>query len=159
MLSRCIILITSFCLLGVTVVPGALIPCCCKSAIKIRAEHQRAGIEVGGCSHVPKSCCSHAPKSSSPHIPKSCCSHDGTGTMPIKTVNNNCGTCRCLEQLQIVALSGYDTSISFVRMLSLNSVAAEITGIFSPENNSGILCRVTGPRTTSIGLQTCSLRC
>lgn len=107
MVSRSVIFLVCISLVGVTVLPASLLPCCCK--------FERVRMLAGGTASqcplhkekrpdfvrqtVERSCCSAKPvfeKAS----PTTCCSQ--------KTMYRvDCGNCRCLEQMQIVTLSGY----------------------------------------------------
>ncbi|MEJ2716222.1 MAG: hypothetical protein P8182_03655 [Deltaproteobacteria bacterium] len=89
--SRFIAAIVGICLLGFTAIPGAYFPCCCKTGCKVLAERQAP------------SCCK-------PQEPvKSCCTPD-------RSVKPGCPYCRCLEQLQTVAIPTVNLHKNTVRL-------------------------------------------
>lgn len=149
MLNRSIVIISCICMLGVTVLPAAAIPCCCKSVHKSCGKHspeQPAGTTAGCCSGMPvkaKSCCEKPPI-------ETCCSG--------KTIEAPCGVCRCLEQLQIVALNGYQPYDSTMRTPSMALISVSPKVVSPPQAVSPSLL---GPSLHSLllDLQTCNLRC
>jgi hypothetical protein len=148
MLNRSIIIITCICMLGVTVVPAAAIPCCCKSAAPC-AKHSSGkptGVMASCCSQMPvkaKSCCEKPAM-------KSCCAG--------KTVKAPCGVCRCLEQLQVLALTGYVVYDSTMRTASSAIIEASPELVCQSPAISSPLETPT-PHSLQINLQTCNLRC
>jgi len=102
MLTHSVAIIVSLCMVGMTVVPSSLIPCCCKSN-SCSTDHQK--VRAGCCStgagqgselaaNQRRSCCNPEPVKTA-----SCCT--------TKTIKPDCPQCRCLEKMQVVALSGY----------------------------------------------------
>jgi hypothetical protein len=149
MLNRSIVIISCICMLGMTVLPAYAIPCCCKSARMSCGKHspeQPAGTTKGCCSTVPvkaKSCCEPIPI-------ETCCSG--------KTIEAPCGACRCLEQLQIVALSGYEAYDSSMRTASSAAVTASPEVVCQPRAMGQPLAGLN-VHSLLIGFQTCNLRC
>jgi len=90
-------------LVGVTVVPASLMPCCCKFGATLEPSQQqvracclaKSGTSSVSGQLVRGSCCGSLKAAAVP----SCCAQ--------AALTQECGTCRCLEQAQIVALSGY----------------------------------------------------
>lgn len=106
MVSRSLVILVCVSLIGVTVLPASLLPCCCK--------FERATV----FRESPGSACPlhnvNEPVSNGPTARRSCCSavsiQDRASTATCcfpKVLKEPCGKCRCLEQMQIVALSGY----------------------------------------------------
>lgn len=109
MVSRLLVILVCISLLGVTVLPASLLPCCCK--------FERATV----LRETPSSACPlhtlNKPISTGPTARRSCCSalniQEQASTASCcfqKVLRGPCGKCRCLEQMQIVALSGYSTA-------------------------------------------------
>ena len=96
MLSRLLVIITCVSLVGMTVVPASAIPCCCNKSMHskkmsgAKAQMSPACLPESADKALP---CCHG------KLVKACCS--------TKVIRQKCPKCRCLEQLQIVALSGY----------------------------------------------------
>jgi hypothetical protein len=82
MLRKALVIISCFCMVGMTIVPASAIPCCCKKGVAKKAAD----------SSVPPCCC--RPQQDA----KSCC-----GTQPTD-ISKRCPVCKCLEQLQIITL-------------------------------------------------------
>jgi hypothetical protein len=103
MLSRLLAILVCISLLGVTVVPASFMPCCCKVGVKLVRGHQQSG----AC------CAARSGESVSTVQPekRSCCSAVKAAALPSclarKALKPECRTCRCLEQAQIMALSGH----------------------------------------------------
>lgn len=152
MLSRLIIIISCISLVGVTVLPASLIPCCCKSKGQNNAckGKSASGSSTGNmtCS-VPvkaKSCCAKNPSDA-------CCPQKTENT-----IKKDCPNCRCLEQMQIVTLSGHNDSEHTIRISALAAIQSATTtsvGISVPTDSSA----VTVSRGVPLSLQTCTLRC
>ncbi len=149
MLSRFIIIISCISLVGVTVVPASLIPCCCKAkgshncVIERSAPRCPTGNMMCAMPVKAKSCCS---KTSS----KTCC--------PQKTIKPECPNCRCLEQLQIVTLSGSNDNEHTIRIsafAAIQSATVALVQIGVPTDSAV----VTVSRGVPLSLQTCTLRC
>jgi hypothetical protein len=151
MLSRLVIIITCVSLVGVTIVPASSIPCCCKS---IQANYRdQCGIS-GLRAEAGPTCCSKTVAKA-----PSCCSTKAVQASCAKgLVRDECPQCRCVQQLQIVALSGYTAIETSVRLSSVTfAAAAESSGI-QPSHMAGIVAQVDC-RDIAISLQTCTLRC
>jgi hypothetical protein len=151
MLTRLVIIITCVSLIGVTIVPAASLPCCCKST------HTNSAGQSEISRHVTEptpACCSQG------HVKvRSCCATKVVRATCTKgTVRGECPRCRCLEQMQIVALSGYTALGTIIRVPALNVAAtAPLAGINSP--GMAALAPEADCRDIVVGLQTCTLRC
>jgi hypothetical protein len=163
MLKRSIALIVCFSLVGVTAAPGFALPCCCKNLSKpavaekasacCKSEHS---LDTASHSEKARSCCATASRHEAPPALSdlgsghSCCSGN--------TIRKDCPMCRCLEQMQIVALSGTvapETSIRNSVGVPLVSAALSLSEIARvPATVADLECRGA-----PIGLRTCSLRC
>jgi hypothetical protein len=149
MLNRCIVIISCICMLGVTVLPAYAVPCCCKSA-RVSCEKHPSQQPAG----TTQSCCSRMPAKA-----QSCCEKPPMGTCcSAKTIEAPCGVCRCLEQLQIVALSGYAAYDSTMRTASVAVIAVSPKVVSQPQAISSPL---QGPslHRLLVDLQTSNLRC
>jgi hypothetical protein len=149
MLSRLIIIISCISLVGVTVVPGSLIPCCCKAkgqhncSMEKSAPRCSTGNMMCAMPVKAKSCCAKTPS-------KTCC--------PQKTIKPECPNCRCLEQLQILTLSGQNDNEHSIRIsvfAAVQSAVAPLVGMEVPTDSGA----VTISRGMPLSLQTCTLRC
>jgi hypothetical protein len=162
-LKRSIALIVCFSLVGITAAPGFALPCCCKGLHKAAAvEKARTCCKSEGsldsASHSKKmqSCCATGSPQQRPaplsdlSSDQSCCSGNA--------IKKECRVCRCLEQMQVVALSETVTPEINVRdsvgipVVSAVPSLSEIA--FVSVNVADSDCRGT-----PIGLRTCSLRC
>ncbi len=151
MLSRLVIIILCVSLVGVTIVPASSIPCCCKT---MHANYSvQSGIS-GSLAEKGRACCSGGAVKA-----RSCCAtHVVQATCAKGTVRDECPRCRCLEQLQIVALSGYTAVENSVRLAAVTfSTVASLSGI-RPSQMAGLALEVDC-RDIVISLQTCTLRC
>jgi hypothetical protein len=151
MLTRLVIIVTCISLIGVTIVPASSIPCCCKSAhTNFRGQ---SGISHPATKAV-STCCSRGPAKV-----RSCCATKvDQATCANGTVRGECPKCRCLEQLQIIALSGYSALGTIIRVPALNvAITTPLAGITSP--GMAALAPEADCRDIVVGLQTCSLRC
>lgn len=107
MLNRLLIILICISMVGVTVLPASMLPCCCKfKGAKMRAEDAsnccascKAGRPVVRQTAREKACCSARQLAEAP-AQTTCCSQQVNVQVP-------CGKCRCMEQMQVVALSGY----------------------------------------------------
>jgi len=148
MLNRSIIILSCVCMLGMTVLPASAIPCCCKS-VRIAVKHtcpHPAGMGAGSCSpkhNKVKACCEKQAQASG-------CSG--------KFIKSACPTCRCLEQVQIVALTGYAIGDSPVRLASAVVTPDSLDHVSQPGTDTTPL-PATHPDGHLINLRTCTLRC
>jgi hypothetical protein len=151
MLTRLVIIIMCVSLIGVTIVPASSIPCCCKSGHTNFQAQSRIPHPATEAVHA---CCSPGPAKV-----RSCCATKVVQATCAKgTVRGECPRCRCLEQLQIIALSGYSALGTIIRIPVLNVVAtAPLGGIISP--GMAALAPEADCRDIVVGLQTCTLRC
>jgi hypothetical protein len=151
MLSRLVVIITCVSLVGVTIVPASSIPCCCKS---IQANYRDQSGLSGPSAETGPACCSRTSAKA-----RSCCA-----TKPVQvscatgTLRDECPKCRCVQQLQIVALSGYTAIETSVRLSAVTFAPAANSSGIQPSYMAGILPEVDC-RDIVISLQTCTLRC
>jgi hypothetical protein len=162
-LKRSIALILCCCLVGVTAMPAFALPCCCKGLAKHAVVEKprpccesKSPQDPGSNSKKMRPCCATGsghvgPVSSSDSASdRSCCSGN--------TIKKECRVCRCLEQMQIVALSGTVTPESDIR----NSIGVPvISTVFSSPDVAYVSTAVASSdcRGAPIGLRTCTLRC
>jgi hypothetical protein len=155
MMRRSIIFLVCISMVGVTILPASLIPCCCKSkGEKIRAEgaqsvcplHKAArfGPPSPASSH---SCCAFKVPPTEVAT-ATCCTGD--------TLLQDCGNCRCLEQMQIVALSGYSCCQVSVRVLAVPIPHPAESSILSVDRDVYPSVEVYSPQNVVL-LRTCSL--
>lgn len=151
MLSRSIAIIACLSLVGVSLVPASLVPCCCKA--KFNAQHASS---TPSCNHCPATgaarsasavpaCCANQ----SAELPSSCAGN---------VVKSDCPRCRCLEQLQIVALSPVSSDQLPVRILSA-AVVGEAVSVTSQTDGGLPIVSAQGPPGNPAFLKTCALRC
>lgn len=98
MLRRVITITICMCLVGVTAVPASLLPCCCT----FKQITLTAGASCPACAN------GKAGKVTLPAPERSCCDSEVVAARPCCSVNKigqNCGQCRCREQMQIIAVS------------------------------------------------------
>jgi hypothetical protein len=149
MLSHLVIIITCISLVSTTIVPASSIPCCCKSIqanYRTNVEFRASGPQGPCCSKTvakAPSCCSTNP------VQASCANG---------LVRDECPQCRCVQQLQIVALSGYTAIETSVRLSAVTFAAAAHSSGIRPSHMAGIVAEVDC-RDIVISLQTCTLRC
>ncbi len=160
-MKRIISLALCFSLLGVTAAPGYILPCCCKgmskSAVAEKSRHccksQPSLDSISDSKPLP--CCANRLAGQSQTYPpdssdQSCCS--------AKKLKKECPICRCLEQMQIVALSenvSLDVGVKHLVFVSSESVDLSATGL--TWLSSALANSYSGA--APIGLKTCSLRC
>ncbi len=151
MLSRLLTIITCISLIGVTIVPASSIPCCCKF---MHANYAGQSDISGSMVETGPACCSRGAVKA-----HSCCSTNTAQASCSKGhIKQVCPRCRCLEQLQIVALSGYTAIETSVRLSALTFAAAVLTSVARPSLMAG-LAPEANCRDIVISLQTCTLRC
>jgi len=151
MLSRLVIIITCVSLVGVTIVPASSIPCCCKS---MHANYRDQSGISGPRAEAGPACCSRTPAKA-----RSCCSTNVVQASCTKgLVRGECPQCRCVQQLQIIALSGYTAIETSVRLSAATFAAADQSSGIQPSYMAGIVPEVDC-RDIVISLQTCTLRC
>ena len=130
--SRFIAAIVSVCLLGFTAIPGAYFPCCCKDRCKVLAERQ-----------APSCCAQQEPV-------RDCCHTD-------RSLKSQCPHCRCLEQLQTVAIPTVNFYQNTVR-LPMVPAASSFTELHSWHTRTAESFRMEYREPPSeILLKTCTL--
>ncbi len=120
MLIRSVAIMVCISLVGMTVVPASWLPCCCKSKSK-SLESERP---IASCC-AEKSSINFTIPNSQGH---SCCPvnlKDDRSCACSSAIRGICSACRCAEQMQIVALSGYSAQeeTSRDRLVTLYSVS------------------------------------
>jgi hypothetical protein len=151
MLNRTIAIITCLSLVGVSLVPASLVPCCCKG--KLGAQ------QVSSLPSCPE--CPVAAPSGSKHSPLSCCAKtqaDAPACCAKNSLQPNCPRCRCLEQMQVVALSPVSSDQVSVRVLPAVH-ADEAPSVNSQTLGAFPILHAGGPPGSFTFLSTCSLRC
>lgn len=101
MLSRAVVIVVCISMVGITVVPASWMPCCCK--FKSKALESERPIA---------SCCAEkfTANLTAPSPPShSCCPVDlkDRSCACGSVIKGVCSACRCAEQMQVIALSGY----------------------------------------------------
>ena len=148
MLSHLLVIITCISMVGMTVVPASAIPCCCNRSLHAReVSHSRAEV-------IPPVCCPE--RDTKVH---SCCRAKlQTACRSDNFVKQKCPRCRCLEQLQIVALSGYASTESNTRVSP--AIVPTVTPMpFTGLDESAVGTALSDCRDPIVILQTCTLRC
>jgi hypothetical protein len=164
-LHRSIAIILCFSLVGITVIPAAYVPCCCKTSCKTAVTNQTRSCCNGGPAIDPavtaeakaRPCCGMASQSQS--STGTCPFSESGEACPNKVVKRECPVCRCLEQMQVVALSSGSTlSESFTRA-AFTAWAPAIEFQLVPGPGFSEIISVGQERISSISLITCTLRC
>jgi hypothetical protein len=151
MLSRLVIIITCISLIGATIVPASAIPCCCKST---QANDRGQNGMPGARAETGPSCCSVT----AVKTPSCCATKSVQVSCTRGTVRAECPRCRCLEQMQIVALSGYSAGENSTRVPAV-TLAAVTPFPLAGSDSTVNLGPEAGSRDIVISLQTCTLRC
>jgi hypothetical protein len=153
MLSRSIAVMACLSLIGMTILPASVIPCCCKN---------KDNLAQGTFAH-PLSCCekSSTIRTTSEGTVKPCCAKNSVDLQSCcsnRVIKKECPACRCLEQMQIIALSGYSVDGSTVRvpLLSIHDMAStpDVTLLIAANP-----IREEGPPGNPAFVRTCTLRC
>lgn len=151
MLTRFVIIISCFSMIGVTAVPAALINCCCKTKDRICSVAKSSS---GSCSAGMTCSLSGASE------PKPCCSKNRANSLSQDVLQKDCPNCRCLEHLQTVSLSGQNTiNESTIRFSAYTAAPSELPPVFAHESASFETALLSDARGTPVSLQTCTLRC
>jgi hypothetical protein len=165
-MSRAILSIAlCFSVLGMTVIPSGYMPCCCKGArhaLKANADDAspcRVAVkteETGEKHRSHRSCCA-TPKETPQ---ETCCGHKQAQQHRAmgKVISSPCHKCRCIEEMQIVAIPGVALSEKSYRLSELAIPVAEILTITPVERWIATLQECASPGIV-ITLQTCSFRC
>jgi hypothetical protein len=151
MLSRSIAIITCLSLVGVSLVPASLVPCCCKTrsvaqSVASLPACPKCPVTIPAAANAaPAPCCAAAPSDS----PACCAKVD---------LKQNCPRCRCLDQLQIVALTQASWDQLSVRVLPAVEIG-EVAGVDNPASDSFHIPNAEDPPGKIGFLTTCTLRC
>ncbi len=157
MLNRTLIFIVCISMVGVTVLPASLLPCCCKfEGVKMRTQGAFTGCPLHKASRpvlpqTPRqgSCCSDRQIVEETAQP-TCCSQQVSLQKP-------CGKCRCLEQMQVVTLSGY--SVGQVNMRTTTFSVAAVTPqalLAVDQHTADVIPNMHAPKNVVL-LKTCTL--
>jgi len=151
MFKRSLAILVCVSLLGVTAAPASWLPCCCKS--KAKAGH----VEKSG-----PSCCAKKAQSASPGAltaVHNCCSAKAnqTASCAKMALKKACPGCRCIEQMQIVALSGQSSQDSSAVVATMPTDAVALIPI--EPGVSEFQLTSSAPPGMSTLLKTCTLRC
>ncbi len=162
-MKRSIALIACCCLVGVTAMPAFALPCCCKGLSKPAVVEKarpccksESPLDSSSNSEKMRPCCATGSRHVGPASSSDSASHQSYPSG--NTVKKECPVCRCLEQMQIVALSGTVTPESNIR----NSIGIPIiSAVFSSPEIAYVSTAATYSdcRGAPIGLRTCNLRC
>lgn len=154
-----------FSVMGMTVVPAKYMPCCCKAA--------RRSV---GADTAPGRCCAMAVNTDadaqergahdSCHAMQArsaravCCGHaQASRSMKAGTViSGPCHGCRCIQEMQIVALPGFAVTEKTYRVAEIGVPVAEMPCLAPAAQWAGSLPESGFPGIV-ITLQTCSFRC
>jgi hypothetical protein len=163
MLRRVTSILLCFSLLGLTVLPAAYLPCCCKAAMKPKplkvascCSHYKP--QTQGCGLVAQArtmaCCESGvgPSSLQDRMAK------GSFHCAGKVLNKTCPICRCLEQMQIVAIAGSQTHETVVRVAAAALPSAVVPMSELPLKSVEVAPQGERPG-IAVTLQTCSFRC
>lgn len=139
--NRFAVTIVFIALLGFTLTPHAYFPCCCKGVGKV---------------------CQGLPSGFQPEKPvKQCCAQaTNRDACPVNdTVKADCPNCRCLEQYQIVVLTGPGAGDPTVRIPAAGVLPAFSAGLADINDRRVQPARNEFPPGTAIRLKTCTLLC
>lgn len=152
MLSRSIAIITCLSLVGVSIVPASMVPCCCKA--RPLAQHAAS---LPACPKCPVTVPAAASASPAP----SCCAaipSEVPACCAKSNIKQNCHRCRCLDQMQIVALAQASWDQLSVRVLPALPIG-EIASVDNPVTDAFQVMHAEGPPGNLGFLTTCALRC
>lgn len=162
---RTIAIILCFSLIGVTVIPAAYLPCCCKTAGTSVSNKEARSCCNRGPTVVPAvtdearpgTCCDAASKSMT--ALGTCPHSEAAGPCPHRVVKQECPVCRCLEQMQIVALSSGSTLAETFTRLAFTAWAPTVAFQSVPAPNFGEIVSVCQEHISSSSTLTNPLRC
>ena len=154
-----------FSVMGMTVVPARYMPCCCKGArrtLGTEATHM-------GCCPASTKTDQTAEKRSSHHscqashknsVAAACCGHAQANRPMVagQSFAAPCHSCRCIQEMQIVALPGFAVSEKTYRLTEIAASIAEMPTLTPAERWAESLPECGYPGIV-ITLQTCSFRC
>ncbi len=154
-----------FSVMGMTAVPARYMPCCCKGAGRnLRTEAVRTtccpvAVKTDETADKRRGhhACSANQKSSPPAV---CCQHaQATRSMFAgEAITGPAHNCRCIQEMQIVAIPGFAVSEKAYRLIEVNAPVAETPTITPAERRTESLTESGFPGIV-ITLQTCSFRC
>jgi hypothetical protein len=164
-LHRPLAIILCFSLIGVTVIPAAYVPCCCKTSCKTVLSKQARSCCNSGATVVPavraeaksRPCCGMAAQAMP--VAGTCPYSESEEACPNKVVKQECPVCRCLEQMQIVALSSGSALSETFTKVTFAAWAPATAFQLVPAPNFGEIVSVGQEHLSSINLLTCSMRC
>jgi hypothetical protein len=164
MLRRFTAIALCFSLVGLTTIPAGYLPCCCKRWVK-----QDARKKAPCCRHAAKlrtesslfqkiAHLGNEPRQMGPHALAGGTMSEHASCCAGKALKRTCPVCRCLEQMQVVALTGWSMGETDMRVAAEALPTVVVPSVCRPrflatkqhdDDFSGIV----------ITLQTCSLRC
>ena len=162
-MKRSLCLIVCISLIGVTAVPGFALPCCCKKPSKPAVAEKaspccesKPSLDTASHSKKPRSCCAGGSHHEAPASLSDLGSDQSSCSS--KTIKKECPICRCLEQMQVVALSGtIAPETNFRNSVGIPLVSAGLSLLETVFVSAAIAD--SDCRGAPIGLRTCSLRC
>lgn len=154
MLRHSLVIFTCICLIGVTLLPASVVPCCCtfmRAKMGLQSARSDCLLHVSlasAASTVPStpSCCSGRMSVSAAAAP--CCSQS--------LIKQACGKCRCHEQMCVVALPACPSCQPLGGLPVLTARFDGSTSVALPEKGRLAGLDVGIPQ-TGVLLQTCSL--
>ncbi len=157
MLNRSLIFLVCISMVGVTTLPASLLPCCCKfERVKILAEGVSTDcpLHKEGRSAFPqppreRSCCSTQQAVEEP-VQATCCSQQ-------VVLQKACGKCRCLEQMQIVTLSGYTVGQVNIKTSAVPVATVTPSAFLAVGNHNACITPDSYSPKNDVILKTCTL--
>lgn len=165
-MKRAVVILSCLALVGVTLMPACYVPCCCKTPYASAEAKTPACCQAVRNDALPSSAASAAGSPDRPvRAMHACCSgqvSEPAGCCDTMAGAKICSNCRCLEQLQIVALPGLgaqDPTSQETRGLCL---CVTSDGLDMGVQRSGLPARSlcgTSPPPISIPMLTCVVLC
>lgn len=154
-----------FSLIGLTAMPASYLPCCCKNMRAPIPEKktpcccQHGAQTMAGSSFVHRQMASADVFGFNGSARASAMSANGGACCPSKALKKTCPICRCLEQMQVIALAGSGLTETTIRMSADTVPTVDAPAISRPNASAEVLRLNQYPPGIMITLQTCSLRC
>ncbi len=146
---KLIILVSCMCMLGTTMVPAYMIPCCCKTTYDLSSSTNKTDTQAA------PSCCS-----AKHTIKHACCEGQSCPDTVVNVITEKCSKCRCLEHLQILALSGYLNGSSMESNYEMPELKTHVISSDISSHQSVLIPSLCDEHPIALlTLQTCTLRC
>jgi hypothetical protein len=144
MLKRLITIFSCICMVGVTVLPASAVPCCCRQAGKPNCCEEHQAKALPGCCHEARE----------QTLADECCRSSVDQT----NIDQKCPRCRCLEEMQIVTLSGYQ-AYTVPERPNFSALTGEVPGLIAEAGVCGRLINQPIPCARfPLSVDTCVLR-